>query len=854
MNQPTNALEQLLYFWKSDPETAANIAFWKKIPSHPAETSGLPPQLHPALEYSLRKAGYDKLYSHQADSWRLLQAGKNLVIVTGTSSGKTLCYNLSILDTLTKDPAARALYIFPTKALAQDQLKKVQAISDHIPNNPLTAVVPKITAAIYDGDTPTGQRNAIRAQARLLLTNPDMLHMGILPHHTLWADVFKTLRFIVIDEIHVYRGIFGSHLANVIRRLKRILQFYGASPQFILTSATIANPQTFAEHLIEAPVELIDHDGSPHGERNYLLYNPPVIQPELGLRLSASAEAVHLTRDLLAYGVQTILFARSRRAVERILRNLRNQEPGQSENVHGYRSGYLPGERRQIEQRLQSGKARAVIATNALELGIDIGSMDASLLVGYPGTIASTIQQFGRAGRRSGPALGIMVASGNPLDQYLIQHPEYIFERSPEGALIDPNNLLILLHHLECAAFELPFMCGERFGQVPDKTIQELLAFLQESGMIHFSGEKYFWMSTRYPADEVSLRSTDQAPVVLQAEDEGKVITVGEVDHASARWMVHPGAVYLHEGRSFLVDTLNLDENLARLHPVDLEFYTDPQKIVTFEKISEIKNTALPGAKIFYGEIDVTTQVKGFKRIRWFTNELLGYEPLDLPPTQLRTTACWLALDESTQNILKEQGLWRNELNAYGPDWNRQRNLARKRDHYACQICGRVENGQQHQVHHKIPFRMFSLPFEANRLENLITLCSGCHQNVEQNVRIRSGLAGLSYVLHQLAPLFLMCDQGDLGAAADPQSPLTDGSPVVVLYDQIPAGIGLSDHIFDIYQTLVQQSMAHVSACGCKDGCPACVGPGGENGLGGKAESLALLTILSGNTLPGNSE
>lgn len=851
MNQSTPTLERLLNFWRGDSETADNIVYWKKIPAHAAETESLPAALHPALAYSLRQAGYAELFAHQAEAWRHLQAGKNLAVVTGTSSGKTLCYNLSILDQLIKDPLARALYIFPTKALAQDQLKKIQAIAGHLPDNLTNPSVPKISAAIYDGDTPMGQRSAIRSQARLLLTNPDMLHMGILPHHTLWAEVFQNLRFVVIDEIHVYRGVFGSHLANVIRRLKRILQFYGASAQFVLTSATIANPQLFAERLIEEPVELIDQDSSPHGERNILLYNPPVVQPELGLRLSASAEAVHLTRDLLAYGIQTIMFARARRTVERILKNLRYQEPEQSANVHGYRSGYLPGERRAIERRLQTGEARAVIATNALELGIDIGSMDASVLVGYPGTIASTLQQFGRAGRRSGPALGILVASGNPLDQYLIQHPEFIFERSPEGALIDPNNLLILLHHLQCAAFELPFAVGERFGKVPDEVIRDLMAFLEDSGLIHTSGNKLYWMSTQYPADNVSLRSTDQAPVVLQADDEGKVMTVGEVDHASAQWMVHAGAIYLHEGLTYLVDELDLEENLARLHPVDVEYYTDPQKVINFEKISEIRDVALPGANLYYGEIEVTTQVKGFKRIRWYTNELLGFEPLDMPPTQLRTTACWLALDEATQAVLKEQGLWRNEPNNYGPDWNRQRSLARQRDHYTCQICGKVEQGPQHQVHHKTPFRMFATPTEANRLENLITLCSNCHQKVEQNVRIRSGLAGLSYVLHQLAPLFLMCDQGDLGSAADPQSPLTEGAPTVVLYDQIPAGIGLSNHIFDICKDLVQESLAHVSACCCKDGCPACVGPGGENGLGGKAETLAILTILSGKSIPG---
>lgn len=842
-------IDRLLRIWKSVDEIADNIVVWNSIPSQPAHWADLPSNLHPALNYCLRSLGYKKLFSHQAEAWDLAQSGKNLAVVTGTSSGKTLCYNLPILDAALKDPAARALYLFPTKALAQDQLKNLLSITAQLTNDPENTVLPKIPTAIYDGDTPVNQRNAIRAQSRLLLTNPDMLHLGILPHHTLWVDLLRNLRFVVIDEIHTYRGVFGSHLANLIRRLKRVMEFYGARPQFIMTSATIANPTEFAERLIEEPVSLVDQDGSPHGERNHLLYNPPVVQPDLGLRLSASSEAIHLARDLLAYDVQTIIFARARRNVEHILRSIREQLPDQSEFVHGYRSGYLPGERRQIEHRLRSGDARAVIATNALELGIDIGSMDASILVGYPGTIASTIQQFGRAGRRTESSLGVLVASANPLDQYLMQHPEYIFGRSPENALIDPDNLLILLHHLQCAAFELPFAVGEGFGRAPESVIHDLVAFLSESGVLHAAGKKLFWMSGDYPANQVSLRSTDQVPVSLQAEDEGKVISIGQVDHTSALWMVHPGAIYLHEGRSFLVEDLDLEANVAHLRSVDIDFFTDPQKEVTFEKISEFDHKSMPGAQLTYGEIVVTTQVKGFKRIRWFTNELLGAEPLDLPPTQLRTTACWLALDEATQMALKEMGLWRNDPNAYGPEWDRIRKLVRQRDHFTCQVCGAVEKEQPHQVHHKIPFRMFSSPNEANRLENLITLCAKCHQKVEQNVRIRSGLAGLTYVLHQLAPLFLMCDYGDLGSSADPQSTLADGSPAVILYDQVPAGIGLSRHIYDIFDHLVSESLAHVSTCGCKDGCPACVGPGGENGAGGKEESLALLSVLTGNML-----
>ena len=488
-----------------------------------------------------------------------------------------------------------------------------------------------------------------------MLSNPDMLHTGILPHHTVWADFLRGLRFVVIDEMHSYRGVFGSHIANVIRRLKRVAAFYGAHPQFILTSATIGNPQELAQRLVEAPVELIEQDGSARGERHFLLYNPPVIDEALGLRKSAVQESVRLARDLLASGVQSVIFARSRRSVEMLLTYLQGESrpagaarppaPAAEARIRGYRSGYLPSQRREIEQGLRSGALRMVVATNALELGIDIGGLGAALLVGYPGSIASVYQQAGRAGRGQAAALSVLVASPNPLDQFLAHHPDYFFGRSPEQALINPDHLLILLNHLRCALFELPFRKGEGFGALPPETVQEALEYLADSREAHVSQDRYFWMSDAYPAAGISLRSASPENVVLQTTDDRPQI-IGEVDLTSACWMVHPEAVYIHEGQQYFVHELNLEKKTATLTAVALDYYTEPQRQTEMQVLGESALEAAPGGEKGWGEVQVTTRVVGFKKLRWFTQENLGETPLDLPPTELQTTGYWITLSE----------------------------------------------------------------------------------------------------------------------------------------------------------------------------------------------------------------
>ena len=858
------SIEALLSHWRTDPETAPNLPIWRTSPPRPADLRPFPADLPSVLAESLVARSIVSLYSHQLQAWESVRRGENVILATGTASGKTLGYNLPILAALLEYPDARALYLFPTKALTQDQLSGLNSFQSSIKN---------LKPAIYDGDTPASHRSAIRKNANILFTNPDMLHTGILPHHTNWGDFFRNLRFVVIDEMHTYRGVFGSHVANVIRRLKRVAKFYGADPQFILTSATIGNPQELASRLIESPVTLVNEDGSARGERHFLIYNPPVVDPVMGIRKSSTQESIRLAQDFLAQNVQAVVFTRSRRSVELLLKQIQEAPPqslrdtspissgngGGREVVRGYRSGYLPSQRREIEKGLRDGSIRLVIATNALELGIDIGGLEAAMLVGYPGTIASTWQQVGRAGRGDDPAVAVLVATPNPLDQFLAHHPEYFFARSPEQALVNPDHLLILLNHLRCAAFELPFQPGEGFGELPAEKVKEFLDFLVSSQELHLSRDKYFWMANAYPAAAVSLRSASPENVLLNIEDGQAPRILGEVDLASAPWMVHPCAIYLHEGQQYFVQDLNLARNTATLIPVALDYYTEPLRQTKVSLLATLDLTPClspsgtgESCTKAYGELQVTTQVTGFRKRQWLGGENLGEEPLDLPPSELRTTGYWLTLSEQTIDSLRAAGNWTNDPNDYGPGWNSLRDAIRRRDGYRCQVCGAAESGnRQHNVHHKVPFRQFistvnKVPGsygEANRMDNLITLCPSCHRKAETNLRMKSGLTGLAAVLGQLAPLFLMCDSRDLGVYPDPSSTVFV-RPSVVLYDQVPAGIGFSQKLYEIHSELLRRALELVEECECTDGCPSCVGPAGENGVGGKQETLAILKSL----------
>lgn len=846
-------LASLLSRWRSSPELAVNIVDWRTIPARAAVVEPIPTDLHPGLSGALKAQGIQSLYTHQVEAWRLAHQGLNYVVQTGTASGKSLCYNLPVLQELIRDEDACALYLFPTKALAQDQLSKLREtigrISDPHELSPLQV-------AIYDGDTPTSSRSAIRNRVRLLISNPDMLHTGILPHHANWARFWRGLRFVVIDEMHTYRGVFGSHVANVIRRLKRVAGFYGSAPQFILTTATIGNPVDLAQKLVEEPISLIDQDGAARGAKHFLIYNPPLVDAELGIRRSVLQETVNLAKDLLAYDLQTVIFGRSRRSVEILLTYLRENIPvGTSEIVkagdrydviRGYRSGYLPGMRRSIEAGLRQGEVRAVVATNALELGVDIGGLGAALMAGYPGTIAGTWQQAGRAGRGDDSSLAVLVTSASPLDQFLARQPDYFFARSPEHGLINADNLLILLNHLRCAAFELPFRAGEGFGSLDQEKLWEILEYLTTEQVLHRSGERYFWMADKYPAQDISLRSASADTIVLQEEMNGtnKPRTIGMVDRPSAIHLVHPGAIYLHEARQYYVSDLDLERKIAVLKPATVDFYTEPRVETSVMLIDKTNQNEVQGGIKAYGEIQVHSEVIGYRKVRWHTHETLGMEPLQLPASDLVTTGYWLSIAEETVDTLRKEGLWLNQPNNYGPTWPKLRDLVRARDGYRCQVCGMAEGEKSHDVHHRIPFRLFTSLEQANQMSNLVTLCPVCHRQAETAVRVRSGLAGLVYALSNLAPLHLMCDPGDLGSHADAEAAWAEGAPSVILYDNIPAGIGFSERLYEIHDELLEQTHQMISGCQCDDGCPSCVGPGGDGGTGGKKETLALLEMM----------
>jgi DEAD/DEAH box helicase domain-containing protein len=610
--------------------------------------------------------------------------------------------------------------------------------------------------------------------------------------------------------------------------------------------------------LIEEPVKLVSQDGSSQGPRNFLIYNPPLVDPELGIRRSSLLESVRLAEDLIQYDVQTIIFGRSRRAIELILTYLREKiltndirtKPhsgvieGSTEIIRGYRSGYLPSERRAIEDGLRTGAIRGVVATNALELGIDIGEMSASLLAGYPGTIASTWQQAGRAGRGEELSLIILITTASPLDQFFAHNPEYFFERSPEQALINPDNLLILLAHLRCALFELPFNRGETFGKLAGEEVNDFMTFLLEQGVAHRSGDKFFWMADHYPAQGLSLRVASPNRILLQVEDNDKWVTFGEVDYQSASWLVHPQAIYLQESRMYLVNELDFEKGIARLEPSSVDYYTIPKVNTNIELISVLAKSPVQCGEKNFGEILVSSQVTGYKQVKWFTHQQIGVGELELPSHELQTMGYWLSIGQGAVDHLRQEGMWSNDPNKYGPTWSKQKERARARDKYQCQTCGAEEQGKAHHVHHRTPFRQYDSSQKANQLSNLITLCPSCHQRVENSVRLRSGLSGLGYILNQIAPIFLMCDTKDLGVYSDAQSALADGNPAIVLFERIPAGIGFSQRLYEDHDQLIQNGLQLVKQCLCIDGCPSCVGPAGENGMGGKQETIALLKLL----------
>lgn len=757
-------LDAALAAWR-DGQVWRSVVLDETLPARPAAHADIPPHTSPATRQALAKRGIERLYRHQAEALALAAEGLDFVVATPTASGKSLCYNLPVLEAFARAEEARALYLFPTKALSRDQEDGLRGL---LADAGLTH-----GAITYDGDTPGDARRAARERTGVLLTNPDMLHSGILPNHAGWARLFGNLRYVVIDELHMYRGVFGSHLANVLRRLRRIARFHGSDPTFIFASATIGNPAEHATRIIGRPVRAITESGAPAGERRLIVYNPPVVNAELGIRESYLKAAVNLTLDLVRADVPTLVFGQSRNAVEVMLKYLRDRlvdEPRiDPQSIVAYRGGYLPNQRRATEKALRAGEIRCVVATNALELGIDIGSLDAVVCAGYPGTMAGLWQRFGRAGRRQGASLSLLVTSSAPLDQYVAGTPGQLTAAPIEHARIDPDNVEILIDHLKCAAFELPFVGDESLGDVPPEMVHDGLAFLEQHRVVHHNegrqGTTWHWASDAYPASHVSLRSIgwDNFVIIDVATDKN----IAEMDFRSTHTMLHEQAIYQHDADQYQVERLDYDNHKAFVRKVAPDYYTTAEirtKVTVTEQdeATVVRRDGHPLA-CGLGEVSVVEKVVGYKKIKFHTHENVGYGEVHLPEMQMHTSAFWITVAE---------------------------------------------------------------PVVAALVASL---------GVQRAVLI-DGLRGLLNAMHTVAASGLMIDPRDLGQTLgdkdDPDGPASSGGgggpgfdPTLFLYDAFPGGVGLSARLFDERESLLARTRLLVDRCGCAAGCPACIGP-----------------------------
>ena len=760
-----NTRDNLLQILES-PEFASNIIINRLLPAQEGNFAPFPQDLDSRIVKTLKRRGIDQLYTHQAEVWRLAREGKNVVVVTPTASGKTLCYNLPCLNAMLADESARCLYLFPTKALSQDQKAELNEISG-------TDEGLNLKIATYDGDTPESLRISARDTGRIIISNPDMLHTGILPNHPKWIKFFSNLKYIVIDEAHAYRGVMGSHVANVIRRLKRVAAFYGAFPQFILCSATIANPAELASSLIGQKVELVDKNGAPRGEKRIILYNPPIVDAVQGIRRSVVTESRSWMIALLKAGVKTILFAHSRIRTEvaasYVNEDLANIFTDNSRiKVEAYRGGLLPNERREIERGLREGDIQGVVSTNALELGIDIGGLDASVVAGFPGSFNSFWQQSGRAGRRGGTSVSVFIASVSPIDQFIMNDPEWFFRKSAEEARIDPDNPYILTDHVKCACFELPFMdeqfadnAGSRTGGYGSEA-KDALEYLEESGIVRHADGKWHWADRSYPAEGISLRSATADNIVIIDATGGRNAVIGEMDRPSAKEMIFENAVYIHRGRQYMVEELDVENKKCRVREADVNYFTDGLVKTDIKILSEdekhgiANNSGMSGSfsmEAALGDVLVRSQVTKFKKLRFRTHENIGYGDISLPEEEMQTRC--LAL-------------------LFAPDTS----------------CGKV-------------------------------LADMDEQSVGQ------ALCGAGALIRNIAPVFLLCDPRDLGIAERVKDPHF-GVPALYIYDKYPGGTGLTESLSGRIETLFRAIGEAIENCPCKFGCPSCVGPGGN--------------------------
>ncbi len=807
-------------------ESLGEISYYKLVSEKESVLVPFPAFITEDIREKLVHVGISSLFKHQSEALTEIYNGRNVILSTGTASGKSLCYQIPIMDILLHGKNASALMIFPTKALAQDQFhslkKMIPEFSDVI--------------SIFDGDTPGYQRSSIKTHSRIILTNPDMLHLGILPYHSSWTNLFQNVRYVILDEAHIYRGIFGSHVANVFRRFHRISHRYGAAPQFILCSATLTNAKILAEKLIEEEITEISEDDSGNGSRQIYFINPPVVDQKLFLRAGSIYTASKLSQELMHKKQQTLVFCQSRQSVESAV--VRMREYGIQ--ADGYRSGYLPKERRLIEQGLKDGSKQCVVATNALEIGMDIGGMDSVVSVGYPGSISAVMQRIGRAGRNHRNSSFYLIASQNPVDQYVMKHPDFISERKCEPVLIDPDNVMILFQHLQCALFESPFSEKEAFGNLSVESTQELLHYLVSVGIARYSGGQYFWMKSELPQGEVSLRNSSMDRISIIEERLNKFERIGEVDQSSSYWMVHQGAIYFHNGISYHIESLNLEEKTALAKRIDTFYTTEAVKECTITPTEIHQTVSRSNCDIMTADVTVTSKVTAYKKIDKESFQVLDLVPLDLPQETLETKAFIIVLKTEFQEDLRKRMLWNNDENNYGPAWPSLRKMIIQRDGNKCQNCGITSDRIELQVHHIVPFRQFSDPDKANDPSNLITLCPDCHKRAEAAVRMRSGLSGFASAFHQMASLFLECAPDDILLISEPECTNFDGKPVIYLHEVVTGGIGLSESLFDNFEKIAEAALDLIENCGCEDGCPGCIGPGGENGAGGKKEAIAI--------------
>ncbi|UHQ18702.1 DEAD/DEAH box helicase [Lysobacter sp. KIS68-7] len=750
------------------------------LPGREGRYAELPDALPLALAAALRSRGVSQLYAHQREAWDAAQRGEHLVVATPTASGKSLCYTLPVVAAaMTRQ--AKALYLFPTKALAQDQVAELIELN--------RAGDLGLRAATFDGDTPGDQRQAIRLNGDIVVSNPDMLHQGILPHHTKWAQFFENLQYVVIDEIHSYRGVFGSHLANVLRRLRRVCAFYGAKPQFILCSATIGNPKDHAEALLEADVTAITDSGAPTGDKHVLLWNPPVVNPDLGLRASARSQSNKIARTAIRAGLKTLVFAQSRTMVEvltKYLKDVFDHDPRKPARIRAYRGGYLPTERREAERAMREGRIDGIVSTSALELGVDIGSLDVVVLNGYPGSVAATWQRFGRAGRRQQASVGVMVASSDPLDQYVVRHPEFFSNATPEQARIAPDQPVILLDHVRCAAFELPFLEGEHFGPVDPTVYLELLA---QDGVVHPEGGRWEWIADSYPANAVSLRSVADGNFVVVDRTDGRQVIIAEVDYSSAPLMLYEGAIHMVQSTPYQVERLDWEGRKAYVTRTHVDYYTDAIDYTKLKVLDRFDGCIAGQGTCHHGEVHVVRRVAGYKKIRYYTHENIGYGPVTLPDQEMHTTSLWWQLSQEALDA--------------------------------------------------------RFPSRQDALDGFLGAAYALH--VVAKVAVMADAADLQKAVGSGdGAWFATQDSRGRGQLRSPDGGIGDPDvhdrfvPTVYLYDNYPGGVGQSEPLWRRQRELVVLARELVERCDCKAGCPACVGPVLEVQEGAEATPRAL--------------